>query len=52
MHRKKMKLVIAIENNCFLFIYILMYSCGGKAEFSAAITPVFTNHCNMLIWLN
>ncbi len=34
-----------------------MYSCDGKALFSAAISPVFSvtwsfwNHSNMLIWL-
>ncbi len=47
------------EGNCFLFEYVLkctvIYSCDGKAEFSAAITPVisvtwsFRNHSNMLI---
>ncbi len=26
-----------------------MYSCDAKVEFSAAITPVFRNHSNMLI---
>ncbi len=40
-----------------VWIY-LMYSCDGKAEFSAAITPVFSgtwsfrNIYNMLIFVN
>ncbi len=42
----------------FLFKYILSvnYSCDGKAEFSAAITPVFSvtwsfrNHSDLLTW--
>ncbi len=33
--------IITIWNNCFLFEYII-YLCDGKAEFSAATTPVFS----------
>ncbi len=32
--------IIKILNNCFLFQNVF-YSCDGKAEFSAAIIPVF-----------
>ncbi len=39
-----------IWNNLYLNIfYICIYSCDGKAEFSAAITISFRIHCNMLI---
>ncbi len=44
-----------IWNNFYLNIfYICIYSCDDKAEFSAAITPIFSFisfriHCNMLI---
>ncbi len=40
----------------FWYIYDVIHFCDGKAEFSAAITPVlnvtwfFRNHSNMLIW--
>ncbi len=39
----------------FLFILHVMYSCDAKAEFSAAITPVFSvtwsrNNSNLLNW--
>jgi len=42
-------------NICMLCINVI-YSCDGIAEFSAAISPVFSvtrslrNHSNMLIW--
>ncbi len=37
----------------FSMLICVIYFCDGKAELSAAITPViwsFRNHCNMLIW--
>ncbi len=43
------------QKNTFLLIFV-NYLCDGKAEFSAAITPVFSvtwsfrNNFNMLIW--
>ncbi len=35
----------------FYFIFNVIYSCDGKAEFSAAITPVFSVTLIILIWL-
>ncbi len=31
-------------------IHDVIYSCGGKTEFSAAISPVSQYHFNILIW--
>ncbi len=45
--------ILLIEYNCFLFEYILkcsfIYSCHGKAEFSAAIRSSVSNDSSEII---